>query len=760
MATGVITASFFTLQAELLSLIKLLILMLIFLSVISIYQRAKGSKVLIYILVFLLSFLYLQQLEFNWNNNVLAGVIEKKAILEAKVIKVEERERSCRYLLTDIVFSNDKLSSQQRILLSVWEKSPEFAYGDIIKFKGRLKLPSRQRNPGEFSYREYLKQQRVYGILSLNNHNQIMKIKTERNVIISFLYKIRRYLVEIIESNFSKDHSGILQALLLGRKDSLSDSIEEGFRNLGLSHLLVISGFHVGLISYLLYLVVDRLKLAEQWKLIITISFLIFYLLLTGCQLPSLRAVLLISLVLIANTLNRRVDIYNLLAGVAIILLIINPYHLFTVSFQLSFGAVVAISYLAPIIARYLPFKSEKLKGLLSASLAAQLGLLPILSYYFYQVSYLSIIANLFIMPLITLVLWLGLVFILLNSTHILFLATAFSYLIKFILLFTLKLVALLNNSCNPMLVIGRPSLVAIIVYYIILISIAKLLEPNLIPYSENKIKKTKFIIISLALLLIFQSAFKDDSLEISFLDVGNGDAIYLKLPTGEDILVDVGEEGRVVRDFLLAKGIRQIDLLILSHFHQDHVGALIELMDKFKIKRVAYPQTTGQNILEEEIIKILDKREIDNFRLNTGDILNRSLVSLRVLAPKLPLIEINPENNNSLVIKAIYKELNLLLTGDLEVEGEKRLLEDGLEANIIKVGHHGSNTSTSVNFIKRVKPQLAIISVGDNNYGHPSVAVLDRLKNRGIRVLRTDQGGAIKIITDGQSYSVEEFLN
>ncbi len=722
------------------------------------YHRRLSVKFIVISLIFLSGFIYMQALISNWESNKIWQVIGEKIELRGRIIDVEERREGYKYLLDNLEIKGINLNKDTKILLSCWTNKGKVEYGDIISFNTSLQLPAVKRNPGGFSYRNYLRKKGVYAVTNIDSGQQLRKLSNEANLILKVIFNIKRDGKRLINNYFSTPNNYILYALLLGEKSLLPDEIEDKFRELGLSHLLVISGFHIGLISYLLHFMCSKLRLSEGLTLVIIVSFLVIYLVLTGCQLPGFRAVVLISLVLIGDYLGYKVDLYNLLAGVGIIILILNPWSLFTVSFQLSFMAVVAIAYLAPLIDEWLVFP-EKMNGLLAASIAAQLGLLPLLIYYFNRISVISIVANLLIMPLITLILWVGIIFLILAVLKSS--VTGLSVLlIKFTLRVVINLVDFMIGHFKTGVLIGRPSILVIIIYYLIFYYGVKFFKKDLIPYNKQS-KKGLIIFCSLIILLILQTGFTDgERLEIVFLDVGNGDAIYLKTPTGQQILVDGGEDGQVLTDFLETKGIRRIDLAIVSHFHQDHVGGILKVLKEFKVDKICYPPTLNKNRLKDELVDIIDNKKIKKKELVAGDRVNIFPLRIEVLAPEIPLLEENSDNNNSLVLKLTYNKFKLLLTGDIEVAGEERILFNNLSSTVLKVGHHGSKTSSSEAFIKEVKPQLSIISVGKNNYGHPSSKVIERLLHNKSVISRTDKSGAISLWTDGRSYNYKRFLS
>ncbi|MCK8815904.1 DNA internalization-related competence protein ComEC/Rec2 [Natroniella sulfidigena] len=755
-------AYYFGVSAELLLVSQILAALLFAFFIRFFYQQSDKLMIISWLLIFLVGLIYLGNVELAWQDEPLGEVVGERVEIEGRIIEVEETSQGLRYLLSDLEVAEFDLTSQQKVLLFDWtDDQQQLNYGDLVKVNTELELAPRKRNPGGFSYRDYLKRNGIYALGHINSSSQINQVGVSSNLILDQIFNLRLKIIESLDSYFSTPNNYILQALLLGNQSLLPPEVEDGFREVGLSHLLVISGFHIGLLSYIIYFICQKLKLSEKVTLILNFIILSSYLLLTGWQLPALRAVILISLVLWGRYQNRKVDIYNLLAGVALVILAINPWSIFTVSFQLSFGAVIAISSLTPLISVKFPFIPQ-VNNLLAASIAAQVGLLPVLAYYFNQVSVISILANLLLTPLITVVLWLSILFLAVvavwSSGGIIV-----ANIIEGLLNLSQLLVGLLVDNFWTTVSIGRPDLITIVIYYLLLYYLVKFLKSSSLSISQFGNKRKLIVTLSLMLVLIFQFGFDNhQDLKIIFFDVGQGDAIYLRLPTGQKVLVDAGEEGTEIKRYLKSRGIRSLDLILISHFHWDHAGGVKPLIQNFSIGQVFYPPNTKKKELEIKVREKLERKKIEHAQLVAGNEISLLPLEIEVLGPTFPLLEESAANNNSLVLKAIYDQFNLLLTGDIEKEAERRLVKRGidLESIVLKVAHHGSISSSIEEFIEQVNPELAVIQVGDNNYGHPDPTVIDRFEERGIKVLRNDRDGAVIVKADGEQYSYQTFLD
>jgi len=756
LAGGIITGYYLPVNEQLLFMLLGLI---IWLAIITIYIWRSNYQWWRYVLgpiIFLLGTVYFQAEAVNWQQEELKRYLNQPIKIKGRVKRVTGKSDSKKYVLTDLKFPDLPLTTDKKVLVTCWQPKQKFKPGTAILLTTKLHRPAPQLNPGGFSYRKYLRRQGIYAVGEVNS-GAIDKIGGERNLLLDLLFDFRRQLSEQINCCFTAPYNYLLQALLLGQKDKLPDKIKQLFRRLGVSHLLVISGFHLGLISYFIFQLTVGLSAGSQ---IIVIEFVLTaYLILTGGQLPAVRAQLLITLTIIGQYLNRGTDLYNLLAGVAIIILLINPQSLLSVSFQLSVGAVAGIAALTPVINYYLSWLPNKVSEVIASTFAAQLSLFPLLSYHFNQFLITGVLANLILLPLISLSLIGGLIFsclsLLLPSG-----ARLMSEGLSWLLQLVVYVGRWLNSNLSLVLTVATPNLLEIGIYYLLIYCGFRVLQPVVIPYKKNYRRYLTIIGVSVVFLLMSNLGIIGQDLRVTFL-AGQGDAVHLRTPSGKNILLDGGKRGQAAVNFLQSRGVDELDLIFISHFHQDHAGGLVKIMDNFSIDKICYPPVLEATETYDEVLQQARRKNIEAVELNKRDRLSLGETAIKVLGPG-QLITEEPNNNNSLILQVVYNRFNLLLTGDIERLAENRLIKysQQVEADILQVPHHGSSTSSSPDLIKEVTPQTAVISVARNNrYGHPDQEVVSRFKKRGIKVLRTDKQGAVTITTDGETYKCRTYL-
>lgn len=600
------------------------------------------------------------------------------------------------------------------ISLKVYDKN-NIKAGDYIVFTGEVR---------ERPYYKALHMNANNINAYITAYSYEIKIKDKKNMImlpIKFKYRI-------IDRILSIDDKGgaFICSLLFGYDKNLDNENKENFNQLGISHLLAVSGFNIGIVFYFIKYIFKNAS--AKLRDIISLLMCFIYTFLSGFQPSILRAFLLIVLITIAKIIRRTIDLITMLTIVGYIMLIINSSYIYNAGFILSFSATYGIIILKNKIKSLLPdikiFKDEA-----ATAISAFIATFPIILWYNGYVSLISIIVNILVSPLaafltilsfITSIIYavIGLDFILYPAVY---LGSLFINIVNFL------------TKINNIFVFGRPNLIFIISYYFFL----------LLFFDFIRFKKEYFYIsIVIIFSMFFSFLYNSHLLKIHFLNVGQGDSIFIETPEKGNILIDTGPEFSeysaardVVVPYIKRYGYNKIDMLILTHLHNDHAGGFDYLIDNFKVKNVAsFKKPMGKNY---------------NFiELSKGDSIKIKDLVIDVLYPTARDEESLEGNETCLVLNLKYKSFSMLLTSDAEKSVMDRINGD---FDVIKVPHHGSKDSFSENFYINSKINIAVISVGKNNFNHPSQMVIEKLKEKGVKVLRTDELGNITIETNGE---------
>ncbi len=741
-------------------LILILFLGLIFCFLI--LDNSKKIYMLAFILIFLSGFLYLNYFEAGYKSEKSVAryngkVVEVIGEVNYKLDSLEGNSVNLKPLLI-----NNKRVKYGKIQLWKEHMKNNISHGDLIIARMKLERPKDKRNPGGFSFFKYLKKQRVY---SVGNIFEIYKIQSGSNFI-NIIIKLKSILLSSINNKIPGPVNEFIKALILGEKSGLNTNWETNFRRAGANHLLAISGLHIGFITIFILTLLKPFSIGELTQNILLGIFLLIYILMTGLRASVLRASFLVMTYRIFKQLNFKLEFSGLISIVLFLVLLVNPYQLFSIGLQLSFLVLIMIVSWSELLQRYL-------HPLLAVSIAAQLGSIPLTAYYFNTITPAGIFTNLWAIPLVS-----GIVFLVLTHFSFYLLIPSISNitgkLIYMISILLKKGINIMSDLPAAEVMVFTPSLVNVFLGYVFLFLLAYLLKikDNIKFRKRFQLLKYVSIIIFITIIIILILPPKSNNLlNIYCLDVGQGDSIFVKTPENKTLLIDTGKAtpgGSQVQNtiipFLLNKRIRTIDYLIISHFDGDHCSKADFLIEHGFVKNLILSKNLDSEYKKTQ--KIITKAKEKGIRILTvqeKDLLQLSETKLEFLAPLQDKKRDN-RNNNSVVFRLHYKDFEMLLPGDIEKEVEKDLIKNTpdyfMEADILKAAHHGSLTSSIDGFIKKVKPKEVLISVGYNNYGHPSEKVLKRYKKHKSRIWRTDKRGAIIIRSDGSKYSINSYIN
>ena len=584
--------------------------------------------------------------------------------------------------------------------LSYFKGDFNYHLGDYVEINGNLIKPSNNTIPNLFNYKDYLKYKEIDYILEIND----IKLYKSNNII----YKIKDKIRRIMDFHKSKSY---LYAFIFGDTNYIDKDIKISFNEMGISHLFAISGTHISLLTIIINYLYKKKKLNKYIFFISTNLIVLFYMFLTNYLVSLLRILLFFNLSFFNKKKYSNTQLFII---VTMITLIINPYYFFQTSFRYSYLiSFFLIKYNYLITGSYI-------KKIFKISILAVISSFPITILNNYEINLLSIIYNLFFVPLISFIIF---------PLSILSLLFPFIDNLLIIIINMFQSITLSLSKIDILtFIFMKPSILVIIIYYVFLLL---------------SIKKRKIGILLIILIIIYYNIndIRKEKYLLSF-DVNEGDNLVLK-NDNKTILIDTG--GKVNKNYsdntisyLKSEGIRKIDYMILTHGDYDHMGEAISIINNYKVNKVIL-NCGPKNELEQDLIKVLNKKKIKYYscikELKVNDI------KLEFLNTK----EYDNENDNSSVIYTIINNKKILLMGDASSNREQDIINKYNLSNIdiLKVGHHGSSTSSSSSFINRIKPKYSIISVGKNNkYGHPNKEVLNNLSNS--KIIRTDINGSI----------------
>lgn len=645
-----------------------------------------------------------------------------------------------------------------QLLLTYKSKIPRYQYGDVVKFAAILREPTGRRNPGEFDYRRYLHLHHVFALAYLDSNQAPVVVSRGGIIVRRWAQRAKLYIERVVDETTEPNTGAILKALLVGMKGEIEREVIQEFVNTGVIHVLAVSGLHVGYVTLVVLLILGFLRLPDRLKTIFAILGLLFYALMVDLRPSVTRAVIMAALILIGHSWELRLNIYNSIAAAALIQTLFDPLQLFDMGFQLSFLAVLSIVFIYRRLDGMLPvdardfLRERKLLWstyqLFLVSLSAMLGTLPVTVYYFQRIPLVALLANLVVVPLVGIICALGFAQVLLGGFwHGLGLAygAVEEYLIKGMQF----LIGWSGGWAFASFSVPAITLGQVVLGYVILALVLYL-----------NYRRIRFILVTALLIglncLVWLPLFKPPALQAVFLDVGQGDAILLRLPDRKYILIDAGDRtfrrdygALVVEPYLRRQGIKRLNYLVLTHAHADHIGGAPYILRHVQVDTLCTSPKAGKSQLVAEIQHLVDSLQIPQKILKAGDYIEFVGGTIFVLHPSLSFSQRNYPgyNDYSIVMKVKYFDQALLLCGDAEETAEKSLLRyrDFLRANIIKVPHHGSSTSSTLEFLQQVQPQLAVISVGANNkFRHPSPVTIERYCTIQARVYRTDESGAL----------------
>ena len=626
-------------------------------------------------------------------------------------------------------------------------------YGDLIYLSGEYEIPDISRNEYGFNYRNYLKTLKIIGTVK----DAKVEIIQEEKINVT-LNRLKNYLKENVRKVLKNDeYSSLVIGMVLGDTDGLSEELEKYFNDSNLTHILAVSGTQVSSIILSITIIFTTLKMHKRLINIISIIVLFIFMFITEFSPSVQRACIVGILNLIASVIFKRADIWNNLAISLFVILINNPYCIYSLSLILSYLGFLGIIAYSNFEVK---IKNKVLNYILYNALVItiiQLFIFPVILYNFGIISFTFLFSNIIVVPIASIITIFGFI--------IMIFPLKVFRILNILINITIKLTNFFANLSLSKIYVIIPNLIVILIYYFILFYLWYLIQKGYMHRVKHFFRKQKnkilIVIIFLSLIDFFN---KPKELKINFIDVGQGDSTLITTEFNKKILIDgggsefnssfdVGE--KTLLPYLLKHKIAKLDYIIISHFDSDHVGGLFTILEKLQVDEIIIGRQFENSENYQKFIKITKEKNIKIKVVKAGDkIYLDKNTYINVIWPDINnIVNENIVNNNSLVFKMVYKNFSILFTGDIEEIAERRILNlysDKLKADILKVAHHGSKTSSIEEFIKAVSPKIALIGVGkDNNFGHPNEEVIQRLKNYNIKIYRTDLDGEIDLKID-----------
>lgn len=660
--------------------------------------------------------------------------------------------------------------TETKALKKTSEKIVVFYYFDTIEEKewwqsqdsvntllvqGSLSAPENNRNQYQFNYKQFLFGKKIHWILDANQLSLAQSNKTNSFITSFSIESMKQQLIKHINSNVTPKIGNYMKTLLLGDVGAFETDLLQDFKDLGLLHLLSISGLHIQFLFAGLSYLLLRLGVTKEASYFLLVPVLFFYGTLIGWGTSPFRAVAASFILLTAKRFSWKVTSLDAWSLTLLTALAIHPYQISSVGFQFSYLLSLLLTLFSSTL--LLPNKSALLSNLW-VSFIMTVASIPVLIFHFFEFPWIGTIANVIFIPffswvLVPLIGYLLLSF-LIGGTVLFDILLA---LFENVLTFPEWIAAQLSKIPFTILVTGRTPWFIMLLFSIVLLKWFMALE------NHKKVRKWTFIAGVILFLAVQWQAYSPFG-EVVMVDVGQGDAILIKEPFGQgNYLIDTGgkvlfdtEEwaqkeqpstvaGRSLIPVLKAKGIRSLDQVMITHGDADHVEALRELAEEIPIEEVIFPEGTEQKELFYDTAQILQRKGVQLTKVLART--ERPFKLASSLYVLWPFEAGQGENGDSLVLYGKIGAYQWLFTGDIGEEEERKLLETfpNLRVDVLKVGHHGSRTSTNETFLQRIQPEIALISAKkDNRFGHPHSEVVDLLKQEQVSIYRTDEHGAV----------------
>lgn len=700
----------------------------------------------------------------NFDN--LSKLAPANAEIEGRIVSIPNSGTSgkMKFFMEVEKFNGKALAG--KTFVNVFDKNNDFSkfnVGSMYKINGSLRLPFKASNPSQFDYGKYLRNFDTFSILyaAAEDCELVPSELPLRWMFMQKLNNVRNRIISTHAKYLKSPNLEILGGIVFG-DDAVSppDYIKDSFTNSGLLHILAASGMNVAFIFGVWFYILSLLKVPYKVRVISGMGVVVLYTLMTGLGASVIRAALMLLFVLAGKLIDRDSHSVSLLSFVAFLMLLYNPAFLNDVGFQLSFLVTFGIICTADVIIKR--FENNKIlfkiAGTLLIPIVAQVWVIPLQMFYFNTISTYSFFANIAIMPFLSVISFGGFV----SSVLAIFapIADFVCRVFDFILNIMLNCLVWISNFFatlpHSLIETPHPSVLQVFIYYLAILFLTLMIK-------EGFTKRHLALLAGFAAVFFLLGInFPNGRLDIITFDVGNADAFLVKTPEEKYILIDTAKTGYlgskpqaelIIRKYLKDRGIKNLEMIIVTHFDSDHAGGAADLAEKMKINKILVNTLDDNSKIAQKIYKTakdtnipLDAAPDDKIVYEEPDLTIKTFVKMY-----------DSDNESSVISLLSYKDFDILFTGDAGVRAFRRI-ENKMpgKVEVLKVGHHGAFGVVDNDYINRLNPDVSIISTGKNNYGHPNNVTLDILRNT--EIYRTDRNNSIKVSTDGETYQLYTF--
>lgn len=637
---------------------------------------------------------------------------------------------------------------------------------DYYKIKGRLSVPFKAGNPSQFDYGNYLRNFNVYAVFYGAKGAEPVFLNSDlsaREKVLQWINDYREKIISIHSNYLTSPNLEILGGIVFG-DDAVSppENIKQSFINSGLLHILAASGMNVAFIFSFFFFFLSALKVNYKVNIFAGIVMVIVYSLMTGLGASVVRATFMLVFVLIGKLIDRDAHSISLLAFVAFLMLLYNPMYINDVGFQLSFIVTFGLLIMTPFLMRGKNKFVNWVIGTVSIPIIAQLWVMPIQIFYFNNISLYSVFANIMSVPILSVISFGGFVSSLIATITPPFICRCFDFVLNPMLTLLVNISDFWGKLPNAAIQTTHPSVFQIILYYAVLLLITALMDKNI---RENYLKPIKLALPVLMLVLcLSQISFPNHNLEITAFDVGNADAFLIKTPDNKYLMIDTAKSGynggksqakMLILKYLMDRGIKNIDTIIVTHFDNDHCGGAVDLMEGVSVKNLYVNSLNHDSNAAKQIYKRANLRGVKLILAeNNQTVIDKDGLVIRNYICNEPGVG---DNESSVLTLLHYKNFSMLFTGDSGVDTFMKL-KNYLPQNItvLKVGHHGANGVVNKEMLEYLNPKYALISTGINKFGHPTIYTVAILRDR--TILRTDINNSIRFVVNDKGYNTFVF--